>query len=114
VTNSLFIPSDDRQHKERILESMAAAPQHVMMSAFEGLRDYDPNEAAGGLTVPGLYMAADEQQPRSDMTRFHEMFPEVLYGKTVGSGHFCQLEVPNQVSAMIERFLAIALCGQHP
>ena len=84
------------------MESMAAAPQHVMMSAFEGLRDYDPNEAAGGLTVPGLYIAADEQQPpRSDMTRFHEMFPEVLYGKTMGSGHFCQLEVPNQVSAMI-------------
>jgi len=114
VANSLFIPSDDRQRKERILESMAAAPQHVMMSAFEGLRDYDPNEAAGGLTVPGLYIAADEQQPRSDMTRFHEMFPEVLYGKTMGSGHFCQLEVPNQVSAMIERFLAIALRGQHP
>jgi hypothetical protein len=64
--------------------------------------------------VPGLYIAADEQQPRSDMTRFHEMFPEVLYGKTMGSGHFCQLEVPNQVSAMIERFLAIALRGQHP
>jgi pimeloyl-ACP methyl ester carboxylesterase len=93
---------------------MAAAPQHVMMSAFEGLRDYDPKEAAGGLTVPGLYIAADEQQPRSDMTRFHEMFPEVLYGKAMGSGHFCQLEVPNQVSAMIERFLAIALRGQHP
>jgi hypothetical protein len=42
------------------------------------------------------------------------MFPEVLYGKAMGSGHFCQLEVPNQVSAMIERFLAIALRGQHP
>ena len=37
----------------------------------------------------------------------HEMFPEVLDGKTVGSGHFCQLEVPEQVNAMIDRFLAI-------
>jgi hypothetical protein len=44
---------------------MAAAPQHVLVSAFEGLRNYDPTEAAGGLAVPGLYIAADELQPRS-------------------------------------------------
>jgi pimeloyl-ACP methyl ester carboxylesterase len=25
----------------------------------------------------------------------------------VGSGHFCQLEVPDQVNAMIDRFLAL-------
>ena len=28
---------------------------------------------------------------------------------TVGAGHFHQLEVPEQVNAMIERFLAVAL-----
>jgi len=27
----------------------------------------------------------------------------------VGSGHFCQLEVPDQIGAMIDRFLAITL-----
>jgi hypothetical protein len=30
-------------------------------------------------------------------------------GKTVGSGHFCQLEVPEQVNPMIERFLTVVL-----
>jgi hypothetical protein len=39
------------------------------------------------------------------------MFPQILYGKTVGFGHFCQLEVPEQVNAMIERFLAISPPG---
>jgi pimeloyl-ACP methyl ester carboxylesterase len=48
------------------------------------------------------------------MTRFHKMLPEVLYGMIVGSGHFCQLEVPEQVNAKIERFLAITLQSQHP
>ena len=109
VTSSLFIPTDDEERRERILDGMSSAPRHVMISAMEGLRDYDPNVAAGGLAVPGLYVAADELQPRSDMTRFHELFPQMLYGKTVGSGHFCQLEVPEQVNAMIERFLAVAL-----
>jgi pimeloyl-ACP methyl ester carboxylesterase len=109
ASRSLFIPTDDEQRKERILQSMSSAPQHVVVSAFEGLRDYDPTEAASGLAVPGVYIAADELQPRSDMTRFHEMFSDILYGKTVGSGHFCQLEVPEQVNAMIDRFLTVML-----
>jgi pimeloyl-ACP methyl ester carboxylesterase len=109
ASRSLFIPTDDEQRKERILQSMSSAPQHVVVSAFEGLRDYDPTEAAGGLALPGVYIAADELQPRSDMTRFHEMFSDIFYGKTVGSGHFCQLEVPEQVNAMIERFLTVTL-----
>jgi pimeloyl-ACP methyl ester carboxylesterase len=109
VANSLFISTDDQERKKRILESMSSTPQHVVVSAFEGLRDYDPTEATGGLAIPAVYIAADELQPRSDMTRFHELTPQILYGKTVGSGHFCQLEVPEQVNAMIGRFLAITL-----
>jgi pimeloyl-ACP methyl ester carboxylesterase len=111
ATNSLFIPTDDEQRKERILQSMSSTPQHVVVSAFEGLRDYDPTEAAGKLAVLGIYIAVDELQPRSDMERFQEMFPEVLYGKTVDSGHFCQLEVSEQVNAMIERFLTVTLAS---
>ena len=30
-------------------------------------------------------------------------------GTTVGAGHFQQIEVPDQVNAMIERFLALSL-----
>lgn len=109
AANSLFIPTDDEERKRRILESMSSTPQHVVVSAFEGLRDYDPTEATGGLAVPAVYIAADELKPRSDMTRFHELAPQILYGKTVGSGHFCQLEVSEQVNAMIDRFLTITL-----
>jgi pimeloyl-ACP methyl ester carboxylesterase len=107
VSNVLFIPTDDQERKERIVQQMSSAPQHVVVSAFEGMRDYDPTESGGGLAVPGLYVEANEPQPRSDMGSFHKMFPQVLHGKTVGSGHFCQLEVPEQVNAMIDRFLAI-------
>jgi pimeloyl-ACP methyl ester carboxylesterase len=109
VTDVLLIPTDDQERKERIAQQMSSAPQHVVVSAFEGMRDYDPTEAGGGLEVPALYVEANEPQPRSDMARLREMFPQVLHGKTVGSGHFCQLEVPEQVNAMIDRFLAITL-----
>jgi pimeloyl-ACP methyl ester carboxylesterase len=108
ASGALFIPTDDPDRKERILSGMASAPRHEMVSAKQGLHVYDTH-TVGSPEVPGVYVAADEAQPRSDMSRFHEMFPEILYGKTVGSGHFCQLEVPEQINAMIDRFLTIAL-----
>jgi hypothetical protein len=33
----------------------------------------------------------------------------VVTGQTVGAGHFHQLEVPEQITPMIERFLTVAL-----
>jgi pimeloyl-ACP methyl ester carboxylesterase len=109
VANSLFIPTDDQQRKERILEDISSAPQHVMVSTTEGLRDYDAAAVAEGCVVPALYIAANESQPRTDRGRFHELLPRLMDGKTVGSGHFCQLEVPEQVNMMIERFITVAL-----
>jgi pimeloyl-ACP methyl ester carboxylesterase len=108
VGNALFLPSDDPERRAWILDSMSATPQHVMVSAFEGLRDYDPTEAEGGLSVPGLYITADEPVARTDLARFQALTPKTLYGRTVGSGHFLQLEVPDQVNAMIGRFLAVS------
>jgi pimeloyl-ACP methyl ester carboxylesterase len=109
ISNVLFISTDDQERKERIVQQMSSTPQHVVVGTLESEREYDPTEGGRGLAVPGLYIAANLPQPRSDMGRFRDMFPQVLDGKTVGSGHFCQLEVPEQVNAMIDRFLAITL-----
>ena len=64
---------------------------------------------SSGLAVSASYIAAGELQSSSDMARFHKLCLRLLYGKTVGSGHFCQLEVPEQINAMIDRFLTVAL-----
>jgi pimeloyl-ACP methyl ester carboxylesterase len=108
VASSLFIPTDNQQRKERILEDMSSAPQHMMASAMESILTYDAAVVAEGCVVPALYIAADEPQPRTDMGRLLELLSWLMDGKTVGSGHFCQLEVPEQVN-MIERFLTVAL-----
>ena len=107
VASSLFIPTDDAARQQSILEHMAAAPQHVIVAAMEGLRDYDA-AAAGRCTVPALYIAANEPTPRSDLSQVRDLCPQLLYGQTVGSGHFLQLEVPEQVNAMVDRFLTLA------
>jgi pimeloyl-ACP methyl ester carboxylesterase len=109
IDKALFIATDDQDRKARILDAMTSAPQHVMVSAFGGLREFDPDMAKGVSLPPSLYIAANEPVPRSDMTHLREIVPTLYYGQTVGSGHFCQLEVPEQVNAMIDRFLAITL-----
>lgn len=105
VSRALILPTDEKSRSQWILDRMSRAPQHVMVSAFEGLRDYDPDIGGRRLAVPGLYIAADEAIARTDMARLRELAPDLTYGRTVGSGHFCQLEVPDQINAMLNRFI---------
>ena len=48
-------------------------------------------------------------KPSSDLARLRQLCPRVVTGQTVRAGHFHQLEVPEQVNAMIDRFLAPAV-----
>jgi pimeloyl-ACP methyl ester carboxylesterase len=109
VARVLFLPSDAAARKAGILDAMTATPQHVMLAAYAGLAEYDAASSAGRYGGPALYIAANEPSPRSDMARLRELLPQLQTAQTAGSGHFCQLEVPEQVQAMIERFLAITL-----
>jgi hypothetical protein len=43
-----------------------------------------------------------------DLVPVRALCPTLVTGQTVGAGHFHQLEVPEQVSPMIDRFLALA------
>ena len=108
VSKALILPTDDQSRSHWILDRMSGTPQYVMVSAFEGLRDYDPDIGGRRLGVPALYIAADEAVARTDMSRMQELVPNLAHGRTVGSGHFCQLEVPDQVNAMLSRFIDMA------
>jgi len=102
-----FAPTDDPQRKARLVDQMASAPQQVVVSTWDGMFAWDSASAAAACNVPALYL--DTGTPNADLQRFHELCPQLVIGKTVGSGHFLELEVPEQVHAMIDRFLAITL-----
>jgi pimeloyl-ACP methyl ester carboxylesterase len=104
-----FLPTDDPERRARILDQMAEAPQYVAASAFENTLRYDAAPAATAVTVPALFIHAVVP---TDLDRFRELCPQLVTGQTVGSGHFHHLEVPEQVNAMIDRFLAIAVLRQ--
>jgi len=43
---------------------------------------------------------------------FARLCPQLVTAKAVGSGHFLSLEVPEQVNAMIDRFIALWVNAQ--
>ena len=57
-------------------------------------------------SVPALLLRSN-LAPSSGVLRLRAIKPDLEVGITVGAGHFQQLEVPQQVNAMIERFLAL-------
>lgn len=107
VSAALFLPTDDPARKARILDDMSSAPQHVMSSAFEGSILYDTESMIQKCQVPFLALLA--AQSLSDVPRLQKLCPKAVIGQTVGAGHFHQLEVPQQVNAMLERFLATSV-----
>jgi len=104
--NAMFLPGDDPARCDWVMEQMLATPRHVMLSATEGSGRFDMVAAASSCKVPALYIQAG--RPKPELVRFQQLCPQLVLGRTVGSGHFNQLEVPDQVNAMIERFLALA------
>ncbi len=57
--------------------------------------------------VPLLYL--DASTPNANLTRAAKLRPQLVVGRTVGSGHFSPCEVPEQINTMLDRFLAVGL-----
>jgi pimeloyl-ACP methyl ester carboxylesterase len=100
---NMFLPTSDRRLVEDVLAMMLAAPSHVAVSAMRGGLAFDGPAVAAQCQVPALHLAATP--PRNPPHLMTQWLPTVVNGWTVGAGHFNQLEVPDQVVAMIEAFL---------
>ncbi len=105
----IFLPTDDQQRKAQIVEGMIHVPQQVMVSAWENYLAYDEEAAAAQCWIPLLHLRSIFP---ANLCRLRELCPQLVTGETVGGGHFHQLEVPEQVNPMIERFLELSLSGR--
>ena len=102
----LFGPDDDPQRCEWILAESTRVPRHVVLSAWEnGFFGFDSAEVVAACRTPFMYV--DAGPPNVDLEELRRLCPTLVLGRTVGAGHFHQLEVPDQVNAMIERFLVL-------
>jgi pimeloyl-ACP methyl ester carboxylesterase len=105
---TMFSPDDDPRRKEAIIAGMLATPQHVLVGALKGNAAFDSATAASAYKQPLLVISAGFMA-FNDLSRLKPEFPQIQFAQTVGSGHFNMVEVPDQVNAMIERFLATSV-----
>lgn len=106
VSEGLFLPTDDAERREAVADRMAEAPQQVMVSALECIFNCDTAASVANCKVPALLINA--AAPLDGLDQLRELCPHIVIGVTVGAGHFNQLEVPDQVNAMIERFMKVS------
>jgi len=100
---NMFLPTSDKRLAEDVMAVMLATPSHAAADAIRGALEFDGRAVAALCKVPALHLAATP--PRNPPHLMSEWLPNVINGWTVGAGHFNQLEVPDQVNAMIEAFL---------
>ena len=111
---SLCLPTDDETRKTQLIASLPKAPQHVVASAFTNhVTDYDGTAAAAGCHVPIAYIGSylgsyiGAAIPNTDLIRFRSLTPHLLTAETLGSGHFPQLFVPDQINAILSTFVEL-------
>lgn len=97
----------DEQLAQWIADLMCAVPLPVASAVMRGINAWNGVGALALCTVPTLLLRST-LGANPDAVRLRAIKPDLEVGITVGSGHFHQLEVPEQVNAMIERFLQVA------
>lgn len=102
--DALFLPTDSVD-RDRLVELFSAPDPRTAAAAARAMGVFDGAGALAALEVPVLVVHAATVEKG---LRDHVRDPSLLTtGQTVGAGHFHQLEVPDQLEPMIERWLAV-------
>lgn len=91
-----------------IVDHMCSVEQPVAAAVMRGVSEWNGRDPLSRCALPILLIRA-QIGPNTDVFRLRRIKPDLEVAITVGAGHFNQLEVPDQVNAMIERFLAVSL-----
>lgn len=101
-----FEPDDDPGIRAWVLREILRPPAAGVIATWEhAVEDHDTQACAAACRAALLYL--DAGTPNARLERLVELCPQTVLGRTVGAGHFHQLLVPDQVNAMLERFLAL-------
>ncbi len=95
--------STDPDHAGSFIERMAPVPDYVLVNGWQTMTLFDPVPVLPEVKAPYLYI--DCGQPGLDFGWLRKLCPQVVIGKTVGSGHKALQDVPDQVNAMLRRFI---------
>ena len=95
-------PNDPQELRDRVMADLARTRPYFARSFFSSLFATDYADELQRVGCPLLYVHA---RAPADLQRLVELRPDAMVGKVVGSGHYVMLSAPEQVNAMIDRFL---------
>jgi pimeloyl-ACP methyl ester carboxylesterase len=99
-----FIPETPQELRDEISSKMLATPQHVMVSAIEGLADPAIWDATP-VDSPTLLINSFEYRKHTSETFLRQMLPKLDFQNWQGVGHFLMMEEPDQFNGALVGFL---------
>jgi pimeloyl-ACP methyl ester carboxylesterase len=103
-----FLATDDADRRGWIVKTMCSVPQRVAVAVIRGVVAWNGVGALLLCHVPLLVLLSNPGGSNAP-GRLLALKTNIHIGVTVGTGHFHQLEVPEQVTPMIERFIQVVI-----
>lgn len=104
-------PQDPPELTARVMADMGRARARFAQTFFASLFESDYAEDLRAARCPLLYIQA---KAPADLERLVALRPDALVGKVVGSGHYVMQTVPDQVNAMLDRFVEVVDAAAPP
>lgn len=101
----LLSPYDPPAARSRVMSELSQVSPELAASIMRDGMAADGSDALARLQCPLLVVNAGAPV---NVDRLRELQPKALVGAVVGSGHWLTLVVPDQVNAMLDRFLELA------
>ena len=100
----MFLTNHDANQKNWITETMCSVPSRVAAAVLRGVVAWNGVGDIQLCHVPLLVLRAKPGGSNAP-DRLLALKPDIQVGITVGAGHFHQLEAPEQVTSMIQKFI---------
>jgi len=100
----MFGPFDSPEVRARILQEIPTLPPQLAAAVMRDGMSSDFSDRIATGKYPLLFVHA---RAPADLERLKQLRPDAIVASVAGSGHFLTLIVPDQVNAMLDRFLAI-------
>lgn len=106
LVDALFINTDN-QNKEIATNAFNTVDKKALQNIFKGLIEWSAQSIGKlkSISYPTLCILTDEHH--CSYSKLRQEAPQIEIGKVIGSKCWASLEVPEQVNAMIERFLIL-------
>ena len=101
----LMSPYDPPDLRSRVLRELGQVSPVLAASIMHAGMTTDGSESLAQLRCPLLVVTA---RAPVDIERLRGLQPKALVGNVIGSGHWLTLAVPDQVNALLDRFLELA------